>query len=404
MQSIVRPLGLIIRYLSPLVVILLGIVVAKALIDGRKAPATTERAARVLPVETLAVHLEQQVATLRVYGTVEPLRSLSVRPMVGGPIVELHPELIVGGRIHRGEPMVQIDPRDYELTLEVAKAAVVAARAELDIERGNAAVAALEWSLLEDSVETSDESKRLALREPFLEQRTADVQTAESQVSQAKLSLDRTQITAPFDGLVISESVEVGMIVNLGSEIATLVNSETFGIEVSVPQDRLTNIDWANGIAQVRVGSGAAREARIERLMGEVDREGRMARIQIAIDDPLDYSSQSHPAGSPASAVLLGSYAEVELPLLPFPSAMPLPRQGLREGDTVWIVDGQDQLAVRSVEVGLRREEDVLIIGGLAEGDRVITSPIAVPIPGMAVRPLDIDATVEDEGEGGESL
>ena len=105
-----------------------------------------------------------------------------------------------------------------------------------------------------------------------------------------------------------------------------------------------------------------------------------MARLRVEVARPLDTVGAE-------PAALLGSYARVELPLLPLESAAAIPRTALREGDVVWLVDAEQQLEIRPVDVGLKRDGDVLVTGGLQDGDLVISSPISVPVPGMRVRP-----------------
>lgn len=388
MSSPIRIAGLTLRYLGPLVVIAIGVFVAKTLIAARSAPPKRERPARVLPVETARAVTAEEGATLSAFGTVEPLRRLVLRPTVTGPVVSVHPNMIAGGLVAKGDVLVTIDPRDFELAVARAEAALVAAKADLDIERGNANVAAKEFELLESTLEVSDESKRLALREPFIERRVADVHTREAELRQAELDLERTKIVAPFDAVVLSESVEVGAILGQNAEAATLVDRSVFAIEVSVPQSRLRAIDMGGPPALVDIDGGTAREASIERVLGEVDREGRMARLRVTIEDPLRSTSSTRPGGEEVRArALLGSYVEVELPLSSIPGAVAIPRTALREGDVVWLIDDESKLRFRDVEVALRRDADVLVTGGLEPGTTVITSLIAVPLPGMLVEP-----------------
>ncbi len=380
MSSPIRTAGLVLRYVSPLVVIVLGVAAAKAIIASKQPPPKTEAPARVLPVNVVTVDIGTREASLEAYGTVEPLRTLVVRPAVAGPVTAVHTNLIEGGRIDAGQTLLQIDRRDYELGVRTAEAAVLAAEADLDVEKGSAAVAAKEWELLGSTLETDEATKRLALREPFVARRQADVSTALVRLDQARLDLERTAITAPFDAVVLSENVEVGSHVSMGSELATLVDRGTFAVEVSVPLDRLGSLKKGESKASVRVaGSKAPRPAKVVRVLGEVDREGRMARVQVAIENPLESTSGAGP-------VLLGSYAMVVLPLESVGAAALIPRGALREGDMVWIMDADDQLEMRSVTVAMRRDGDVLITAGLEAGDRVITSPIAVPLPGMRLR------------------
>ena len=117
---------------------------------------------------------------------------------------------------------------------------------------------------------------------------------------------------------------------------------------------------------------------------GEVDAEGRMTRLQITITDPLVPRETS---GSASPIVLLGAYAEVLLPCRPVENALSVPRAAVREGDTLWIADDNDELQIRQVEILMRRPEDVLVVAGLEDGARVITSMVAVPLPGLKLSP-----------------
>lgn len=379
MTSPIRIAGLTLRYLSPLLVILIGAFVAQRLIASRQEPPKTERPPRVLPVDVVDAVMARHDATLEAYGSVEALRTLTLRPFVAGPVTHVHPSLVAGGRIAAGEVLIEIDPRDFELAVQTAEAALEGARADLEVERGNAAVAAKEWELLASTYEADEGSKSLALREPFVKRREADVRSAEAQLDQRRLELERSRVTAPFDVLVVSENVEIGTTVSLGAELATLVDTSVFSVEVSVPQERLAGLAALGAAVEVHLADGAApRVGRYAGLLGEVDRAGRMARLRVEIDDPLGETP----------AALLGGYARVALPLETIEAAVAIPRTALREGDSVWLVDEDSRLAITPVEVGLRRDVDVLVTFGLEGGERVISSAIAVPIPGMRLRAL----------------
>ena len=112
-----------------------------------------------------------------------------------------------------------------------------------------------------------------------------------------------------------------------------------------------------------------------------------MARLQVTINDPLGSTA---PGGTPqqhAPAVLLGAYAEVLLPCRPIEGSISVPRAALREGDSVWVADANDELQIRQVDVVMRRPDDVLVVAGLKAGERVITSAVAVPLPGLKLAP-----------------
>ena len=386
MASPIKVVGVLLRWTAPIIVIAGGALVARQLIAQRQAPPKIEPPPRVLPVDVITVDQRDNPASLQVFGSVRPLRTLVLRPTVGGPIQEIHPELLEGGLIGEGETLLRVDRRDYLLALDVARSNLVAAQADLDIELGSAAVAAREWKLLEGSIEVTDAGRKLALREPYLARRRSEVESARTRVAQAELDLERTEIKAPFNALVLSETAEVGGQAVVGAELARMVDRSRFAVEVSVPAERLALLQREGATARILLPNGE-REGTLERVLGEVDAEGRMARLQVTINDPLGSTA---PGGTPqqhAPAVLLGAYAEVLLPCRPIEGSISVPRAALREGDSVWVADANDELQIRQVDVVMRRPDDVLVVAGLKAGERVITSAVAVPLPGLKLAP-----------------
>ncbi len=386
MASPIKVVGVLLRWTAPVIVIAGGALVARQLIAQRQAPPKIEPPPRVLPVDVITVDQRDNPASLQVFGSVRPLRTLVLRPTVGGPIQEIHPELLEGGLIGEGETILRVDRRDYLLALDVARSNLVAAQADLDIELGSAAVAAREWKLLEGSIEVTEAGRKLALREPYLARRRSEVESARTRVAQAELDLERTEIKAPFNALVLSETAEVGGQAVVGAELARMVDRSRFAVEVSVPAERLALLKREGATARILLPDGE-REGTLERVLGEVDAEGRMTRLQVTINDPLGSTEPGGPPEEHAPAVLLGAYAEVLLPCRPIEGSISVPRAALREGDSVWIADANDELQIRQVDVVMRRPDDVLVVAGLKAGERVITSAVAVPIPGLKLAP-----------------
>ena len=131
------------------------------------------------------------------------------------------------------------------------------------------------------------------------------------------------------------------------------------------------------------------RQGRVERLLGDVDPAGRMARLLIVIADPLNLRGTHGESDLP---LLIGSYVAVEIHGRTLEDAIAVPRRALREvhGDRdngaregIWIMGDDGRLETRETEVIWRGEERVIVAGGLAAGERLIVSNIATPIEGM---------------------
>ncbi|MEM7515736.1 MAG: efflux RND transporter periplasmic adaptor subunit, partial [Planctomycetota bacterium] len=334
---VLHRIGSGIRFLLPILLIVGGYFAAKGLIAMRPKVEKSGAKERSIVVETMTVETGSAAAEIIAYGTVAPLRSLTVRPQVAGVVTEISPRLLAGGRLDEGELLFRIDPRDYQINIETARADLVNARFELELEKGRANIAQSEWELLEGSIESNENSRRLALREPQAEERAARVAAAESLLARAELDLARTEVRAPFPALVVSETIEKGQLLTVGAETARIVDTSVYVVEISLPASRLGRIPLPNE----QGGSGARASVQLEgvpgapilkgrvaRLLGEVDPQGRMARLQIEVEDPLGLKEGS---GS-SMPLLVGAYARVSMEGTQLEGVAELPRSALREG------------------------------------------------------------------------
>jgi RND family efflux transporter MFP subunit len=321
---------------------------------------------------------------------------------VGGRVVWMHPELTPGGRVPSNTRLLRIDARDYRLALEQQAAQVDRARTELELERGRKRIAEREWSLLNrsggaataaaGSQSQAPEGGNLALREPQLRSAQAALKAAQSGFEQARLAVGKTGLTVPFNALVQTRSVDIGQLVAPGAPIATLVGTDSFWVQVTIPVGRVSRID-VPGLRGAKQGSSARirqrtgegvveRSGRVVRLLGDLDPAGRMARLLVEIDDPLALRAET----APGAPLLLGAYVEVVIEGRELDNVVELPREALQDGDTVHLVGSGDKLVVREVEVVWRQREHVLVGKGLGAGERVIVSPLSAPMAGMKIK------------------
>lgn len=393
----------VLKIVLPLLVLVIGVGVAIALIKSRpkaKRQKPTEAAMLVQVRDLAPVTRRAQVVGM---GTVVPDRVVTLQPEVSGLLVHASASLQEGGRFARGEVVARVDDRDYRLALKQRKADVTRARFEVSVEQGRGLVAASEWKLLNKDIQTNAHGRALALRKPHLEAAQAMVGAAESALERAQLSVERTTVKAPFDAVVQSRRASLGQLVSPQTPLATLVATDRFLVQVSVPYEQLAAIDvpglngerGAPAIVVQQTGSGAPmrRKGRVLRLLGELDPQGRMARLMVAVEDPLGPSSalDARP-GQPPLPLLLGAYVEVMIEGRELPGVYDIPRLALREGGQVWLAGSDDKLRVQPVQVAWRVKDSVLVDGGLSEGDRLIVSPIPSPVPGMALRVRASDA------------
>jgi len=367
----------------PTLIILGGIAIAAALIlaapePERKPPPPLQSLVTIShPV------LQDQPVIVRAMGTVLPSREVSIRPRVSGEVISTHPDFKEGTRFSKGDTLITIDPADYEIAITRADAQVARANYDYQLELGYQDVAKREWSLIREGRAASEREALLALRKPQLQNVQAGLASAQAELKQAQLNLARTEIKVPFNSQILTRQAEVGAVASTQEPVATLVGSDEYWVQVSIPIDRLRALpgfedpEKHNIEATVFFSRDASRQwvGRVIRLLPALEQSGRMARLLVAIADPLDQN--------PDTPLLLSSYVYVELKGRPLPHTALLPRVALREGSTLWLATPENELEIRPVTVAWRDAEFVYISDGIAATDRVILSAVAIPVSGM---------------------
>lgn len=395
-----------------LMLLLCVIIIAAGAVGANYLVSTTPKANRRPPakmsplVEVMRAQPKDETIVIHAAGTVIPARELTLKSRVGGEIVAIHPEFVEGGIVQRGDLLLQIDDQDYKLLLAQKKSAVVDARYALKLELGKQDVAQREWALLNNDTAADPADAELALRKPHLEKARSDVAAAEAELQQARLQLERTRIYAPFNALILSSHVERGSQVASQESLATLVGIDEYHVQVSIPVDRLQWITISRhnshpgARARIIYQGDAQREGTVIKLLGDLETEGRMARLLIAVKDPLELN-RPKAAGPP---MLIGEYVRVAIEGRRIENAYRIPRSALRENTRIWVAGSDDTLQIREIEPLWRDTESVLLDQGLEPGDRVIVSDLATPVAGMSLEieaadPPSMPASAQPQGQ-----
>lgn len=326
--------------------------------------------------------------TVEVMGQVAPAREIMLGSRVGGQIVEQADAFTPGRHVDEGEMLLRIDPADYETVLQQRRSELQQARADLELEQGQQAVARQEFELLGEEIDAGNEA--LVLREPQLNQARARVAAAEAALRQAQLDLERTRIRAPFAAQVLSREVTLGSQVSAGQTLGRLVGTGQYWVEGTVPLSKLRwlTFDDDPDAAGAPVSlhhdtvwpTGETREGRLQQLVGELDGDARMARVLITVDDPLALDQAE---GEPP--LILGTLVQADIEGRPLEDVIRLERRLVRRDDTVWVMEDR-RLEIREVDIVLRDESHAYIREGLEDGDQVITNDLASVVSGARLR------------------
>jgi len=369
--------------------VLLGaIVIALVLVATKAEPPRAEKPLEGTLVEVIQISAKQHEVDLYAKGTVVPAKEVVLQAELGGRVTWQSPELVAGGRFKTGQPIVRIDPRDYQLAVEGYRSQVNRARLDLAIEKRRGEVAKREWNSFGE-MDVSDEQRALAQREPQLEASRLALKAAQSLLKKAQLDLTRTTLRAPFNAMVVSENVDTGQLIGPQGSVARLVGTDEYHVQVSVPVASLRTVE-----VHSEEGRGSEtkviqhvgletieRPGEVIRQLPDLDPGGAMARLLVRIENPLGQRGDL--------PLLLGSFVDVAIGAQPIEDAIRVPRVALRNGRNVYVMNDDDLLEIREVRIAWTEPDSVLVTGGLEPDERVVTSRIATPVPNMLLRTID---------------
>ena len=426
--------------LSALVILVLGAVGMKLLV-GLRQPPTRQVVEHPGPlVRVVSIQPQDVSVTVRGFGTVRAKHVWSVVSEVAGPIVRLSPNLRAGMQVRQGDVLFEIDPRPYRLAVQRIRArmqqyekeiAVLTRQREnhvdtLRLARNDLSIAEEDLRRDEElarrgSISTRERNRRrqirnrvmqtvqsaehlLALSGPQIEQAEAALAAARADLETAELQLSKTRQLAPFDGQVMSSTLDLGEFVSAGQEVAALYSAAAVEIPIAVPLDELrwlprlspehfsspphavpqpdarlpaATVHWQGD------GRGYTWHGEVVRWEAGLDPGTRTMTLVIEVRDPwASFRPGEHPALQP------GMFCRVDIAGTALSDAAVVPRTALHDGNTVFLAEA-GRLARREVQVARFRHDEAILSGGVQTGDKVVVSVLSAPVVGMKLRALE---------------
>ena len=389
------------KFLLPLGVIVGGVLLAW-LVSARP-----EAERRSVPPPSLLVEVataERQPVTfvVRTQGAVTPRTSTTLVSEVSGQIVEVSPAFVKGGFFASGDVLARIDPRNYRTALKRARSEVAKAKTKVATEHGLAAYAYRDWQRLRSlgAAEADAQASDLALRKPQLAEAVAGLESAEADLEKATEDLNRTEIRAPYDGMVRNKRADIGQFVNVGTALAETFAIDYAEVRLPLPQNELQYLDLpgSHGGATLPVtlradigGVAHAWEGRVVRTEGVFDAESRVLHLVAQVDDPYRLRGASH-----AEPLRVGTFVSAAIEGRAGGDLFVIPRHSLQRGKTLWLVEDDMTIQPRNLTILRYDEEFAYVAAGLESGDRYTVTPPEQPLPGMLVRLSNADEGVTE--------
>jgi RND family efflux transporter MFP subunit len=368
-------------FLAALAILSLAIVGAILMVVNKRVAKQEDKPRSIPGVTVTLAETGPHPVKILTQGVIESRRESLISAEVTGRVLEISPNLKRGGIVRQGETLVTLDKADYLAALARAQAAL--ADAELVLAQENARVeqARLDWEKLGRGASGNP----LALREPQLAAAQAMAESARAELERTKRDVERTEITAPFDASIREANLEVGSIAAPGLTIARLfsiseleirlpLTLEDFGFLQRSADGSITGTITLTGTIGSTPITWSAEPNRLDR---EIDRRTLSAHLVARILPGPDKNFPLPP---------VGLFVQAEIHGLTLDPVAEIPRQAIREGSQVIIVNPDDTIAFRDLEIIRSTRETAIVRSGLAPGERICLTRLNAPVAGMQVR------------------
>ena len=375
------------RLLVPLLILALSAAIFVVLVNNQPTLKTTVKEPVPVAVRALDINLAPMQLSVSSEGNVQPSVETKLVAQVAGEVVELSSSLVGGGDFSKNDVLLKLDPRDYEIALARSQAALSRAQADQRFAAEETArIRSLYGEELASIAQLQSAERSLAVANAALDD-------ASAAVKRASVDLERTVFTAPFNGRVRAENVDVGQFLSKGAMIATLYDTDRLQVRLPLADAQLAYLDSSytqTGLAGEEpadvvltadyAGDTQSWSAKLLRTEGDISTKSRFLHVIVEVTETLNSNGVRLPVGLFVDAVITGRTVE---------NLVSVPRTALRPDNSVMVIDDDNQLHFRDITVFKLSDGDVLISEGLASGERISISPLQFVVEGMPVTVID---------------
>jgi len=375
----------IVKVLVPIGVIAIAVVMAVGLKSMRKPPEKKDEARPAVLITAEPIQAQDLVYKIQSQGTVKAKLETSLSSEVNGRIVEVAANFVEGGFFNAGDLLIRVEQSDYQTNVKAAEASLANANAALEEEKARGRVAEEEWRSFTDG-----KAPELGLRRPQLAGALANVRSAEAELERAKRDLARTEIRAPFAGLVKSRTVNLGQFISRGASVGMIYGTDIAEVRLPITDNDAAFVQLPDFTADevkpevvlTAVVGGELMQwpAKLVRTEGVLDERSRVIYAVAQVDDPYQRKDGSK------APLRFGRFVQAEILGDATTDVVVVQRHLLLAQQQILVVDKDNQLQFRPVQLERTDERFAYVRSGFTAGDRLATSAIANPLAGTVVR------------------
>lgn len=310
-------------------------------------------------------------------GNVTAFYTVSVKSRVDGQIMKL--DFNEGDLVHQGQLLIEIDPRPYQVQLELAEGTLARDQAmlnnaKLDLQR-------YQTLLAQDAIPKQQLDTQTALVAQF----EGNIKQDTANIDSAKLNLTYAKVTAPITGVVGLRQVDPGNIVHASDANGMIVITQLQPISVlfTIPEDNLPQVTQ-----KLRAGAKLPVDA-YNRDNSKKIASGMLVTLDNQIDNTTGTSKLKAVFNNTDNALFPQQFVNIRLLVDTLSNQQTIPNvaiQNGQQGTFVYAVDQDSRVHLKPVQVGITTETSSQILGGLSDGDRVVVDGTDRLIEGARVR------------------
>jgi RND family efflux transporter MFP subunit len=345
----------------------IALLAAACVLSGCSKPLPAAEPLRAVKVVTVGADVQR--ASVEYAGEVRARVESRLGFRVAGKIIRRSVEL--GQRVRAGDVLAQLDPQDYKLSVDAARAQLAAAATNRDL-------AAADFKRYKDLREQNFiSSAELERRETTFKAAQAQFDQAQAQLTGQGNQVAYTALVADVSGVVTAVDAEVGQVLAAGTPVVRIAQDGARDVVFAVPEDKLQTMRV--GVqALVKLWAGnTTQQATVREVAASADPVTRTFSVKLALD-----AKDAAPLGATvsvtAAALGQGGAALLKLPTSAF----------LRDGShsAVWVLDSASMtVKLTPVEIATADGNEVVVRSGLVPGMQVVTAGVHVLQPGQKV-------------------
>ncbi|MCF6288141.1 MAG: efflux RND transporter periplasmic adaptor subunit [Proteobacteria bacterium] len=323
-------------------------------------------------VETIQIDAIDYVIPIKSDGLVLAKIQINISAEITGKIIYVSDKFTNGGTFAKDDVLLKIDPIDYQLAITRAQANVAAQQANLDLQQAKSDLAKKDWQ----KYGKKGTANALNLNLPQVSSAKAALSGAQADLKLAQRNLDKSIVTAPFAGVILTKNVDLGQFLSIATPLASIAATDVAEIRISLSDAQLhdSGLDDFTPASNIKVSITSQEvndiqwQGKISAIEAQRDMQTLFNYAIVEVDKP--FTQQSTP-------LRFNTFVEVKLAGNTLKGVYPIERGYVTLDKTVKILSDQSTLELRKVEIIYASKDYFYISNGISTNDKIIITGLA---------------------------